>query len=114
MNDWENPALPGRNRLPARASFVRYPDQRGSAGNDAVSPWVLPLNGVWKFHYAPAPLDAPESFAEQSFDDSRWDDLLVPSCWQLHGYGHPHYTNALYPFPMDPPRVPSENPTGSY
>jgi len=38
----------------------------------------------------------------------------VPSCWQLYGYGRPHYTNVTYPIPLFPPTVPSENPTGCY
>jgi beta-galactosidase/evolved beta-galactosidase subunit alpha len=96
MNDWENHLLPHRNRLPARACLL--PD-------DAVS-----LNGVWKFHYAASPAEAPGPDA----DASGWAELPVPSCWQMHGYGRPHYTNHQYPFPVDPPRVLSENPTGSY
>ena len=38
----------------------------------------------------------------------------MPSHWQLHGYGAPAYTNVVYPFPVDPPHVPDENPTGDY
>jgi hypothetical protein len=53
-------------------------------------------------------------FAAPDCEDAGWDYLPVPSCWQLHGYGRPHYTNIRYPFVIDPPRVPSENPTGSY
>ena len=45
---------------------------------------------------------------------SGWVTLPVPSHWQLHGYGAPAYTNVRYPFPVDPPRVPTDNPTGDY
>ena len=38
----------------------------------------------------------------------------MPSHWQLHGYGAPAYTNVRYPFPVEPPYVPDENPTGDY
>ena len=38
----------------------------------------------------------------------------MPSHWQLHGYGSPAYTNVVYPFPVEPPHVPDENPTGDY
>ena len=38
----------------------------------------------------------------------------MPSHWQLHGYGAPAYTNVVYPFPVEPPNVPDENPTGDY
>ena len=47
-------------------------------------------------------------------DESGWDALPVPSHWQLHGYGAPAYTNVRYPFPVEPPFVPDENPTGDY
>ncbi len=111
--DWENHHVLHRNRLPARARFAAYPDEE-SARSGGSSPWELSLNGVWRFHYAPAPAEAPGNYAAEDYDDSGWDSLPVPSNWQMHGYGRPHYTNILYPFVIDPPRVPSENPTGSY
>lgn len=115
MNDWENPAVVGINRLAPRAYFFPYPDTASAiAGERGATPWFLPLNGVWKFDYAPTPLEAPAGFEDEVFDDSAWNDLPVPGCWQLHGFGRPHYTNVQYPFPVDPPRVPTENPTGSY
>ena len=107
MNDWENPGLCARNRLPARAHFTTQLHEAGRATS-------LSLNGVWKFHYDPSPAEAPQHFHADLYDASGWDDLPVPSCWQMHGYGRPHYTNVQYPFPVDPPRVPTENPTGSY
>jgi len=115
MNDWENPKVFERNRLPARASFISYPDERSAlTGERGRSPRFRLLNGNWKFHYAEAPALAPEGFFEESYDVSGWDDIQVPCSWQLLGYGRPHYTNVKYPFPVDPPRVPTENPTGSY
>ncbi|MHB9132123.1 MAG: beta-galactosidase, LacZ type [Armatimonadota bacterium] len=115
MNDWENPALPHRNRLPARANTLPYPDAEAAlTGNPGRSAWLLPLNGQWQFHYAASPAEAPEGFYADEYPTAEWDTLPVPSCWQMHGYGYPHYTNAPYPFPLDPPYVPTENPTGSY
>ncbi|MEI2692723.1 MAG: sugar-binding domain-containing protein [Anaerolineae bacterium] len=111
--DWENPHLLQRNRLPARARFASYPDEAtASAGGS--SPWELSLNGLWRFHYALTPLEASADLADEALDDAGWALLPVPGHWQLHGYGRPHYTNIIYPFAIDPPRVPSENPTGSY
>ena len=60
----------------------------------------------------PPPLGAPWVFPAD-FDDG-WDEIPVPSHWQLEGHGRPQYTNVAYPFPVDPPRPPSENPTGCY
>jgi beta-galactosidase/beta-glucuronidase len=68
----------------------------------------------WRFRFDPSPLAAPADFAAVAYDDASWDELAVPSHWQLNGYGHPHYTNIVYPIPRDPPFVPSANPTGSY
>jgi beta-galactosidase/evolved beta-galactosidase subunit alpha len=113
LPDWENQHVLHRNRLPARARFTAYPDE-AAARAGASSPWELSLNGEWRFHYALAPAAAPPNDAAESCDDSGWDRLAVPGNWQMYGYGRPHYTNVRYPFAIDPPRVPSENPTGSY
>jgi beta-galactosidase/evolved beta-galactosidase subunit alpha len=81
---------------------------------DARSPWELSLNGTWRFHYASTPAEAPPNYAADAYDDAGWGDLPVPGNWQMYGYGRPHYTNVRYPFAIDPPHVPSENPTGTY
>jgi beta-galactosidase len=73
----------------------------------------LSLDGDWAFRLSPR-ADAPVDFLADDFDDAAWDRLPVPSHWQLHGYGAPAYTNVVYPFPVDPPHVPDENPTGDY
>ena len=113
--DHENHKLVHRNREPARAAFVHCPDERSAlAGSPGASPWFLLLNGDWKFHYADRPELAPADFFKESFDVSGWTSLAVPLSWQMAGYGYPHYTNVAYPFPVDPPRVPAENATGSY
>jgi beta-galactosidase len=72
------------------------------------------LNGQWRFELSPTVEEAAAGFADPAFDDAGWAQLPVPAHWQLHGYGRPAYTNTRYPFPIDPPRVPTENPTGSY
>ncbi|MGW4466716.1 glycoside hydrolase family 2 TIM barrel-domain containing protein [Micromonospora sp. NPDC004704] len=73
----------------------------------------LSLDGPWRFRFADR-ADGPLEFTDPAFADTGWADLPVPSHWQLHGYGAPVYTNISYPFPLDPPRVPDENPTGDY
>ena len=75
---------------------------------------LLSLNGTWRFRLSPSLAAAPPNVADPAFDDSAWDELPVPSLWQLHGHGRPAYTNVHYPFPVDPPHVPSENPTGDH
>ncbi len=113
--DWQNPALTNRNRLPARSYFFHYPDGTSARTFErAETPWFQLLNGNWKFHYDPTPAEAPADFFRPAFDVSQWDEIAVPGNWQMQGYGAPHYTNVQFPFPVDPPHVPTENPTGSY
>lgn len=92
---------PGYGSVAPRAAF----------GSDAPS---LSLAGTWRFRLSPSLAAAPPDVADPGFDDSAWDELPVPSLWQLHGHGKPAYTNVHYPFPVDPPHVPSENPTGDH
>lgn len=94
--DFQDETIFERNRLPPRAYFIPQHS-------------VL-LNGKWKFQYATSPSLAP-LVTEELVEPSSVD---VPGHWQLQGHGTPHYTNVQYPFPVDPPHVPSENPTGTY
>ncbi|MGW8801744.1 glycoside hydrolase family 2 TIM barrel-domain containing protein [Streptomyces sp. NPDC055775] len=74
------------------------------------------LNGMWRFRLSQT-IPVAEDFAAEDFDDSGWDSISVPSHWVLQGdgaYGRPIYTNVQFPFPIDPPHVPDENPTGDY
>jgi beta-galactosidase len=100
MTYYEDPG-PGYGALPARAA-VRSDAPR------------LNLNGTWRFHLADSVAEAPAGFERENFDDSGWDRITVPSSWPMHGFGRPAYTNIPYPFPVDPPYVPDENPTGDH
>ncbi|MFF2852870.1 glycoside hydrolase family 2 TIM barrel-domain containing protein [Streptomyces sp. NPDC058001] len=74
------------------------------------------LNGPWRFRLSPT-ASPTEDFAAEDFDDQGWDSIPVPSHWVLEGdgaYGRPIYTNIQFPFPIDPPHVPDENPTGDH
>ncbi|MBM9504261.1 glycoside hydrolase family 2 TIM barrel-domain containing protein [Actinacidiphila acididurans] len=95
---------PGRGALRAARSWLH---------SDAPS---LSLNGPWRFRLSPT-ARAAEDFAAEGFDDAGWDSIPVPSHWVLQGdgaHGRPIYTNVQFPFPIDPPHVPDENPTGDY
>lgn len=116
LNDWENPAVQGRNREPARALLMPYPDEASAlAGQRLTSPYCQLLNGEWEFYLAPNPLAAPP-FQRPDFDTTAWDRIRVPGNWQLQGYDIPYYTDVQLPFPPDDvPRVPADdNPTGCY
>jgi len=98
---------PGHGFAPARAS--------GASGSIQLS-----LDGLWRFRYCQGLGDLTAGFEAIDFDDGHFDDITVPSSWQLVGvpgpprYGSPAYTNVAYPFPVDPPHFPDRNPTGEY
>ncbi len=98
--DWFHLRHPVRGVLPARARLV----------SDAPT---ISLNGTWRFRYS-AGVERSEDVADPRLDDAAWPLIPVPAHWQLEGYGAPAYTNKNYPFPVDPPFVPDENPTGDY
>lgn len=99
---WESQELLHMNRQKPHTSFFTASVERMS------------LNGTWKFKYLNAPEYAPEGFFEASYPADGWDEITVPSCWQIEGYDKMHYTDVLYLFPINPPFVPDENPTGIY
>lgn len=109
--DWQNPACTHSRRLDAHPPFASWRTVE-DARDDAPSASRRSLNGEWRFSYFPRPEAAPEGLLQQDLPDAA--PLAVPSNWQLAGYDAPIYTNVRYPFPVDPPRVPEDNPTGCY
>ncbi|MEU6992632.1 glycoside hydrolase family 2 TIM barrel-domain containing protein [Streptomyces sp. NPDC046465] len=93
---------PGTGTLPPRTWY---------AASDAAT---LSLDGRWRFRLSPTADAEDETFAADGYDSGAWDGITVPGHWVLQGHGAPRYTNQLYPFPVDPPRVPTENPTGDH
>ncbi|MBV6457907.1 MAG: Beta-galactosidase [Fimbriimonadaceae bacterium] len=115
MNDWENPSLLGSGKLPPRCTAWPF----RTAEEALATEWdqgslVQSLDGDWKFYWVASPAARLQRFHEVDYDDSRWGELPVPSCWESHGYGIPVYSNVRYPFPADPPLVGSDNPVGAY
>lgn len=72
------------------------------------------LNGDWKFAYASSVDELKDGFYEEGADLSEFRTVAVPGMWQMYGVDHNQYTNVHYPFPLDPPYVPRENPCGAY
>ncbi len=114
--DWENPNIFSVNEEPQRAQFIPFANKQSALENDKYkSDYVLNLNGTWKFNWVYKPSDRPVDFYKESFDVSGWDNIKVPSNWEMEGYGTPIYTNVAYPFPKNPPYVGHDhNPVGSY
>ena len=111
-----NPAVLQRGREPARAPLVPYADAETALSPErGASPFYRLLSGTWQFQYLPSPAELPADLPGD-VDRWDWDEIPVPSNWQLAALGTdpPQYTNVRYPFPVDPPYVPSENPVGLY
>ncbi|MFF9510131.1 glycoside hydrolase family 2 TIM barrel-domain containing protein [Streptomyces sp. NPDC014724] len=106
-NAYVEDVSPGNGRARPRASFR----------SDAP---VIELDGSWSFRLAAGLHDLAPGFEDPDFDADAWTRIAVPSCWQMDGlpgptrFGAPAYTNITYPIPLDPPRVPDDNPTGEY
>ncbi|PSS53039.1 beta-galactosidase subunit alpha [Enterobacter sp. FS01] len=113
MNRWENIQLTHENRLPPRAYFFSY-DTVAQARTFAreASGHFLSLSGQWNFRFFTHPLYVPESFTSEYM--TGWDDITVPAMWQMEGHGQLQYTDEGFPFPIDVPWVPADNPTGAY
>lgn len=111
LNVWEDYRKVGENRLTSRSFFRRY-ESLENAKNEEKPRGFQSLNGDWDFKMFTHPLEAKESIEEEKITD--YDSIDVPSTWQMRGYDEMHYADLLYPFPINPPHVPTENPTGVY
>lgn len=126
QHDWENEQITGLNKEPQHSYYVPYGSiDQALADYPEESPFFQSLNGLWKFNWVKSPDLRPKDFYDPGFDVSYWDDIAVPSNWQMKGYGIPIYTNVTYPFVKRPPYVMSPayegwtnsvhpNPVGSY
>lgn len=131
--DWENPHVAQKNRYPMHEPYGVYETvEQALSGDRKKSKYVQCLNGSWKFKMFSSPDVVTDEFYHPHYDVSQWDNILVPSNWELSGYGKPVYTNSLYPFPqgragshheiqlkkdeyvLNPPYVPEDNLTGCY
>ena len=114
--DWENPEIIGRNLETPRSTFVPYASTaQALEGDPQKSPFFQSLDGIWRFRWAANPTECPDGFFSPDFEINGWDEIPVPSNWQMLGYEPPRYLNVRYHFEPDPPRVPREtNSTGLY
>lgn len=113
--DWQNLNILERNTEQPHADLIPYGDWESALANERErSPYVQSLNGKWDFKYGESLAEVPADFYMESFEPNGWATIPVPSSWQLHGYGRPHYSSCPYPFPINPPYVPNLNPVGCY
>ncbi|MEO6549272.1 MAG: glycoside hydrolase family 2 TIM barrel-domain containing protein [Ferruginibacter sp.] len=114
-NDWENPLLYEVNKEKPHATFMLFDKKEDVAADDYnKSPFYQSLNGEWKFVYVDKYANRQQDFYKTDLDDSKWNNIPVPSNWELKGFGIPIYTNITYPFPKNPPFIGENNPVGTY
>ncbi len=132
---WEDETIFAINKEKGHATYIPYTtveEMRGDVGfyhtpwDDVKSSCVQSLNGVWKFNFVDEPSKRPLDFYKEGFDVSAWDEIPVPSNWEMHGYDHPIYCNVEYPHSNTPPFIKARpgfndggknygiNPVGSY
>lgn len=108
MRKFEDLKYIHENTLPPRAHYIPYDSmEKALKGEKTDSSYYRLLNGEWEFRFFARDIDCPAHITE-------WEKIQVPSCWQMSGYEKPYYTNQNYPYPVDPPYVPDDNPTGVY
>jgi beta-galactosidase len=127
QNVWENQNVVGINKLDPHVTLISYENiKKALAGGISRSSYYKSLNGKWKFHWSKNPELRPVDFYKEEYDVEKWNQISVPSNWELQGYDVPIYVNQPYEFAdprhpftemtkPDPPHVPHDyNPVGSY
>ena len=112
---YENLSVLHENTMPARAYYIPASRRMDNlVEHREESDRMQLLNGTWKFQYFNSIYDIQDSFFEKNYDTGNFDEIQVPSVWQMAGYDTHQYTNIRYPFPFDPPYVPQDIPCGAY
>ena len=112
---YENLSVLHENTMPARAYYIPASKRMDHlVEHREESDRMQLLNGTWKFQYFNSIYDVQEPFFEKDYDTENFDEIQVPSVWQMAGYDTHQYTNIRYPFPFDPPYVPQDIPCGAY
>ncbi len=119
--EWQDPEIVSVNTERPHADYYPYADEKSALQFDKKSPFSQSLNGTWKFKWAAHPSKAPANFFDPELSTARWDDIPVPSNWQVVGaregrsYDKPIFSNIKYPFPANPPRIQADtNAVGLY
>lgn len=115
-NDWENPAVFEKGQNEPHAFHVPFSNKANALKNNKLQCGNFQLlNGQWKFKWVETPEQVPEGFWEPRFNVKGWDEITVPSDWQMEGFGYPKFRNVRLTFESDPPNIPDYfNPVGCY
>ena len=120
-DEWNGkPRVFGVNRLNPHVTSMPYTTvEEAIKGDRHASEWYQTLSGKWKFYHVDKPSQRNNDFYKDNYDVSGWDEIPVPSSWQILGYDHPIYTNVVYPWAQNnrvsAPGAPTDfNPVGHY
>ena len=116
QNDWENQAVYAVGKEEGHATYLPYAttaemqadkDHYDKPWIDPTSSRIMSLNGTWKINWVDAPEKRPgeAEFYADNADVSAWDDIKVPSCVEMNGYGDPWYINVNYGWADNPPYI---------
>ncbi len=112
---YEDLSVLHKNTMPNRSYYIPAAEPlKDPVWEREASGRFMLLSGEWKFRYFDSIYDVKEEFFREGYDTNGFDTVSVPGVWQNYGYDRHQYTNTRYPFPMDPPWVPHENPCGEY
>ena len=116
--DWENSNIFSVGKEPAHTTLIPFESVDEALGKWEDSPYFRSLNGNWKFNWVKSPEEKPTDFYKEDFKVNNWEEIDVPSNWQMRGYGIPIYTNVKYPYSINVEKIPNidhkYNPVGSY
>jgi len=106
QNDWENEQVIGINKEAPHSQYIPYSSMKEAIADVPLNSFLyLSLNGTWKFNWVKHPNLRPVDFYKNDFDIRSWNDIEVPSCWEMKGYGTPIYSNITYPHVKNPPMI---------
>lgn len=123
---WQNPQVNEMNREPMHAHFIPFTSEAHAVNQRALPAEVryevnpaaerrISLDGTWRFLFSKNDEACPQDFHKPGYSTRRWSKIEVPGSWELQGFDAPIYTDTRYPFPAEPPRVPTDyNPVGAY
>ncbi len=115
-SDWENPAIFEKGQNLPHAFHVPFSSKEEALKNKTSKCENFQLlNGQWKFKWVETPEQVPDGFWQPDFDVENWDEIKVPSNWQMEGFGQAKFRNVALTFESNPPNIPGYyNPTGCY
>ncbi len=118
MPDWEDSNIFNIGKEPAHSTLIPFESIEEALGKWEDSRYFKSLNGNWKFNWVKAPSERPVQFYKEDFNVDNWEEIDVPSNWQMRGYGIPIYTDVNYPYSINTQDIPkidhNYNPVGSY